>query len=137
MGPVHPGRRWVAGSRPSAELLRAASFRREKERVEKAIRRAWPKAGVVRIMEDTRSVLAAAFGAGAGIVVIAGTGSNVAGQQSADSPIDKAGGWGHLFADRGSAYDLARRGLELAFLRYDESRKVTLLAQQYLTAGGK
>jgi len=66
-------------------------------------------------MEDTRSVLAAAFGAGPGIVVIAGTGSNVAGQKSADGPVEKAGGWGHLFADRGSAYDLARRGLEQAF----------------------
>ncbi len=82
----------------------------EKRRVEKALRRVWPKAKIVRVMEDTRSVLAAAFANSGGIVVIAGTGSNVAGQKSASAPIEKAGGWGHLFSDQGSAYDLARRG---------------------------
>ena len=79
----------------------------EKIRVEKILRRVWPKARTVRVMEDTRSVLAAAFGEGPGIVVIAGTGSNVAGQKSANEPIEKAGGWGHLFSDEGSAYDIA------------------------------
>jgi N-acetylmuramic acid 6-phosphate etherase len=109
----------------------------EKSRVEKILRLAWPTAGAIRVMEDTRSVLAAAFGEGPGIVVIAGTGSNVAGQKSADDPVEKAGGWGHLFADRGSAYDLARRGLEQAFAVYDEKKKVSPLAGEYLTASGK
>jgi len=109
----------------------------EQARVEKALRRIWPNAEGVRVMEDTRSVLAAAFGDGPGIVVIAGTGSNVAGQKSSRDPVEKAGGWGHLFADRGSAYDLARRGLELAFTRYDETKKILALAQEYLTASGK
>src|SRR5581483_7328735 len=97
----------------------------------------WPQTRFVRVMEDTRSVLAAAFGEGPGIVVIAGTGSNIAGQKSANAPVEKAGGWGHLFSDRGSAYDLARRGLECAFNRYDEHKKISLLAQEYLTATGK
>jgi N-acetylmuramic acid 6-phosphate etherase len=108
----------------------------EKIRVGKILRRVWPRAAV-RVMEDTRSVLAAAFGEGPGIVVIAGTGSNVAGQKSADVPVEKAGGWGHLFADRGSAYDLARRGLEQAFARYDEKKKISPLAREYLAAAGK
>lgn len=109
----------------------------EKARVEKILRGTWPRAAAVRVMEDTRSVLAAAFGDGPGIVVIAGTGSNVAGQKSADAPIEKAGGWGHLFSDEGSAYDLARRGLILAYETYDAKRKVSVLAQEYLTAAGK
>ena len=109
----------------------------EQSRVEKILRKVWPKAEVVRMMEDTRSVLAAAFGDGPGIVVIAGTGSNAAGQKSLSLPIEKAGGWGHLFADRGSAYDLARRGMEIAFKHYDESRKVSLLALEFLGASGK
>jgi N-acetylmuramic acid 6-phosphate etherase len=108
----------------------------EQARVEKILRRTWPKTAVVRVMEDTRSVLAAAFGDGPGIVVIAGTGSNVAGQKSATAPLEKAAGWGHLFADRGSAYDLARRGLECAYARYDESKKITPLAREYLSATG-
>jgi N-acetylmuramic acid 6-phosphate etherase len=109
----------------------------EQTRVEKILRKIWPQAQTVRVMEDTRSVLAAAFGNGPGIVVIAGTGSNVAGQKSIDSPIEKAGGWGHLFADRGSAYDIARRGMEKAFTQYDETKKISLLAQEFLTATGK
>jgi N-acetylmuramic acid 6-phosphate etherase len=109
----------------------------EKKRVEKALRRIWPNAGAVRVMEDTRSVLAAAFGDGPGIVVIAGTGSNVAGQKSASHPIEKAGGWGHLFSDHGSAYDLARRGLEAAYARFDHEAKTSVLAQEFLTAAGK
>ena len=109
----------------------------EKSRVEKVLRHVWPKVGVVRVMEDTRSVLAAAFGDGPGIVVIAGTGSNVAGQKSAREPIEKAGGWGHLFSDEGSAYDIARRGLQLAYDSYDATRKISVLAQEFLTAVGK
>jgi N-acetylmuramic acid 6-phosphate etherase len=110
----------------------------EKSRVEKILCKVWPKAGVVRVMEDTRSVLAAAFGDGPGIVVIAGTGSNVAGQKSASEPIEKVGGWGHLFSDEGSAYDIARRGLESIFAEYGSRDKtVSLLAREYLTATGK
>ena len=108
----------------------------EQKRVEKIIRKVWPQTSKISVMEDTRSVLAAAFGDGPGIVVIAGTGANVAGQKSLVSPIEKAGGWGHLFADRGSAYDLARRGLEIAFVRYDEAGKITPLAREFLTATG-
>ena len=109
----------------------------EQSRVEKILSKVWPQTQTIRAMEDTRSVLAAAFGNGPGIVVIAGTGSNVAGQKSVDSPIEKAGGWGHLFADRGSAYDLARRGLELAYAHYDKTKKISPLAQEYLTLAGK
>jgi N-acetylmuramic acid 6-phosphate etherase len=106
----------------------------EQRRVERVIRAAWPDVGTVRVMEDTRSVLAAAFGDEPGIVVIAGTGSNVAGQRSLASPIEKAGGWGHLFADRGSAYDIARRGMEAVFARWDDERKITALGRAYLKA---
>jgi N-acetylmuramic acid 6-phosphate etherase len=109
----------------------------EKVRVEKVIRAVWPGAKSVRVMEDTRSVLAGAFGEGPGIVVIAGTGSNVAGQKSADHPIEKAGGWGHLFSDRGSGYDIARRGLEIVYTRYDETRRITTLAREFLSVAGK
>ena len=105
----------------------------EKARVEEMLRESWPQAGV-RVMEDTRSILAAAFGDGPGLVVIAGTGSNVAGQKSLRSPLEKAGGWGHLFADRGSAYDLARRGMEAVFTRWDNDRKITALGRAYLKA---
>jgi N-acetylmuramic acid 6-phosphate etherase len=104
----------------------------EQKRVEKFLREVWPPAAAVRVMEDTRSILAAAFGDGPGIVVIAGTGSNVAGQKSLATPIEKAGGWGHLFADRGSAYDVARRGMEAVFALWDEERKIDVLGREFL-----
>lgn len=57
-------------------------------------------------------------GPGPVVAVIAGTGSLVLGRQSVDTPIVRAGGWGPLLGDDGSAYsvvrDLLRRGsLEL------------------------
>ena len=108
----------------------------EQARVEKIMRKVWPKTPTVRAMEDTSSILSAAFGDGPGIIVIAGTGSNVAGHKSTRDPLEKAGGWGHLFSDRGSAYDLARRGLEQAFRRYDEGKKISILAREFLAASG-
>jgi len=109
----------------------------EESRVAKILRRVWPQAQTVRAVEDTRSLLAAAFGDGPGIGVIAGTGSNVAVQKSIHAPLEKIGGWGHLFSDRGSAYDFARRGLELVFNQYDQGQKKSVLAQEYLTATGQ
>jgi N-acetylmuramic acid 6-phosphate etherase len=106
----------------------------EQRRVERFLREAWPRVATVRVMEDTRSILAASFGDGPGIVVIAGTGSNVAGQKSLATPIEKAGGWGHLFADRGSAYDVARRGMEAVFALWDEERKIDALGREFLAA---
>lgn len=128
-----------AGSRVEAIGAAFAGCQRpvERVRVEKIARRVWPQAESVSIMEDTRSLLVAAFGDGPGIGVIAGTGSNVAGQISARAPLEKVGGWGHLFSDRGSAYDLARRGLESAFRRYDQDGKISVLARDYLAATGK
>jgi N-acetylmuramic acid 6-phosphate etherase len=104
----------------------------EQKRVERFLRAAWPQVTTVRVMEDTRSILAAAFGDGPGIVVIAGTGSNVAGQKSLATAIEKAGGWGHLFADRGSAYDVARRGMEAVFALWDEERRIDVLGREFL-----
>ena len=129
-----------AGAGPDIEAIGAAfagcQQPSEQARAEKILRLTWPSAAKVRAMEDTRSVLAAAFSDGPGIVVIAGTGSNVAGQTAADAPIAKVGGWGHLFSDRGSSYDLARRGLGLAFDRYDRDGTITGLAREFLSAAG-
>lgn len=64
------------------------------------------------IVEDTKAALAAAHGAGDGIIVIAGTGSNCLGVK--DDRYASAGGWGSLFGDEGSAYMVAVEGLRAA-----------------------
>jgi N-acetylmuramic acid 6-phosphate etherase len=108
----------------------------EQARVQTILRQVWPRAKIVCVGEDVISVLYAAFGKSPGVIVIAGTGANVAGRISIQEPVVKAGGWGHIFADRGSAYDLARRGLEIAYDRYDETGSISLLGHEYLVATG-
>jgi N-acetylmuramic acid 6-phosphate etherase len=107
----------------------------EKKRAEDNMRRLWPQANPVFAGEDTRSAFAAAHGQGNGLIVIAGTGSNVQGCK--DGRWEKAGGWGELFADPGSGWDLARRGLEAVYAHFDATQEVTILGRSYLSATGQ
>jgi N-acetylglucosamine kinase-like BadF-type ATPase len=62
---------------------------------------------------------AGALAGGDGINVIAGTGSMTYGEYQGRAA--RAGGWGELFSDEGSAYWIARQGLNL-FSRMSDSR---------------
>jgi N-acetylglucosamine kinase-like BadF-type ATPase len=81
---------------------------------DKALLRAWASAGgwAKRIIavNDGDLLLAAGTPEGWGIGVIAGTGSIAVGR-APDGRIARAGGWGYLFGDEGSAYDVAVRAL--------------------------
>ena len=59
---------------------------------------------------DARIALEGAFGGGAGIVLIAGTGSNVIGKLPAGDVVS-VGGWGRTLGDEGSGYAI---GLDAA-----------------------
>jgi N-acetylmuramic acid 6-phosphate etherase len=107
----------------------------ERGRVRRAVRKIWPQAHRVVVAGDTESALAGAHGQDDGICVIAGTGSNVVGRSR--GKVYKAGGWGHLFSDQGSGYDLARRGLEAAYRHYDATEKVGPLGHAFLRATGQ
>jgi N-acetylmuramic acid 6-phosphate etherase len=70
------------------------------------------------------SGFAAAFGTkGSGILVLSGTGSCVFGRNPRDQTA-RAGGWGHLLGDHGSAYWIAMTGLRAALREYDRRRKI-------------
>jgi N-acetylglucosamine kinase-like BadF-type ATPase len=69
----------------------------------------WPDA-VVRIEPDVLAAWAGAHGGEAGIVLISGTGSICYGQGSTGEGA-RAGGWGPLFGDEGSAYAAGVSGL--------------------------
>jgi N-acetylglucosamine kinase-like BadF-type ATPase len=67
--------------------------------------------GQVRVDHDARIALAGALPLTPGVIVIAGTGSmafgiNETGQEG------RAGGWGYLLGDPGSAYEIGRQALE-------------------------
>jgi N-acetylglucosamine kinase-like BadF-type ATPase len=68
---------------------------------------------------DMESGWAGAFACGDGINIVAGTGSIAYGEF--DGRTARAGGWGEIFSDEGSAYWVAREGLTL-FSRMSDGR---------------
>ncbi len=79
----------------------------------------WPQAKII-VGSDRDSGLAAALGAGDGIVVNAGSGSSVTGRR--DKRIENAGGWGHILGDAGGGYYLSLQALRLILREYDLHR---------------
>lgn len=63
--------------------------------------------GKVEVVGDMEIALAAAFGAGPGVIVIAGTGS-IAYGRNAQGTTARAGGWGFAISDEGSAHWIGR-----------------------------
>src|ERR1043165_7731164 len=77
--------------------------------------------GNFTVDNDARIALTGAIGFGAGVVVIAGTGSVAFGRNEAGEEA-RAGGWGPIIGDEGSGYFIARTGLS-AILRADDARR--------------
>jgi glucosamine kinase len=82
--------------------------------------------GGVEIIGDVEVALDAAFHGDRGVLVLAGTGSNVAGR-SRDGSIFTAGGWGPALADQGSGHFIGLEALRRGFLARDEQRATRIL----------
>jgi glucosamine kinase len=82
--------------------------------------------GELMLLGDVEIALDAAFPGEAGVLVLAGTGSNVADRLSRGALIS-AGGWGPVLADQGSGHKIGMEGLRAAFLARDEGRFTRLL----------
>lgn len=67
----------------------------------------------LQVVNDALPVLFAANPAGRGVALISGTGSFAFGRGE-DGTTARAGGWGYLFGDEGSAYAIAVAGLRAA-----------------------
>ena len=76
--------------------------------------------GDLLLLGDVEIALDAAFPGQPGILVLAGTGSNVAGRAPSGA-ITTAGGWGPALADQGSGHRIGSEALRAAFLAIDES----------------
>src|SRR5437764_3315818 len=70
------------------------------------------------VTNDAVSALAGATASGQGIITIAGTGS-IAFGRNASGRTARAGGWGYIFGDEGSGFDIVRQALRAA-LRMEE-----------------
>lgn len=80
-------------------------------------------AGILRaerliVTNDAVIALAGATATGQGIITIAGTGS-IAFGRNAEDRTTRTGGWGYVFGDEGSAFDIVRQALRAA-LRMEE-----------------
>jgi glucosamine kinase len=82
--------------------------------------------GELILVGDVEIALDAAFHGGAGVLVLAGTGSNVAGRAH-DGWLTSAGGWGPVLADQGSGHRIGHEALRAAFLAMDENRPTGLI----------
>jgi glucosamine kinase len=82
--------------------------------------------GSLILVGDVEIALDAAFFGGPGVLVMAGTGSNVAGRTTAGH-LTTAGGWGPALADQGSGNRIGHQSLRETFLAIDEDRTTTLL----------
>ncbi len=70
------------------------------------------------VVHDSIAALYAATNGRPGIIVISGTGCVAAGINNAGKYV-RAGGWGYLVDDEGSAYDIGRKALNRAFRTLD------------------
>lgn len=82
--------------------------------------------GELLIVGDVEIALDAAFQGGRGVLVLAGTGSNVAARDG-HGAIMRSGGWGPMLADQGAGHWIGIEGLRRGFLARDEGRQTELL----------
>ena len=75
--------------------------------------------GEIEVVGDMEIALAAAFGKGPGVIVIAGTGSIVFGRD-AQGRVARAGGWGFAISDEGSAHWIGLAAVRAVLRAADE-----------------
>jgi glucosamine kinase len=82
--------------------------------------------GELSIYGDEEIALDAAFQGGRGVLVIAGTGSNVV-VRAAGGQLAPAGGWGPVVSDQGAGSRIGLLALRAVFLSMDAARETSLL----------
>lgn len=127
-----------AGAAPPAAALCCALAGAGREPERRALRAALEPLGIaraIRIVGDGEAAFHDAFGAGPGILLIAGTGS-IAWGRAADGRTARAGGWGQALGDEGSGYALGLAGLRAVARAHDGRGPDTALTEALLAATG-
>jgi N-acetylglucosamine kinase-like BadF-type ATPase len=81
----------------------------------------------IEVVGDMTIALEAAFGAGPGVIAIAGTGSIVHGRD-ANGRTARAGGWGFAISDEGSGHWIGRRAISAILSAHDQGLETALTA---------
>jgi glucosamine kinase len=84
--------------------------------------------GDLLLAGDEEIALEGAFRGGSGILIIAGTGSNVLGR-AADGEMYHAGGWGPALGDEGSGFWIGQEAMRAGFWAKDRGITTTLLTE--------
>ena len=82
--------------------------------------------GQLLLLGDVEIALDAAFPASHGVLILAGTGSNVRGR-APNGSMAGAGGYGPMLADQGSGHRIGQQALREIFRAIDEDRETSLL----------
>jgi N-acetylmuramic acid 6-phosphate etherase len=121
------------GSVVTAVLALAGAGREEERRRLEQWAQASRLAERFEQVNDALPLLAAGTPHGWGIALVAGTGSLAFGKH-ANGQTARAGGWGYLFGDEGSAYKIALAGLRAVAAADDRRAPSTLLGERLLAA---
>jgi len=78
--------------------------------------------GEIEVVGDMQIAMQAAFGAGPGVIVIAGTGSIAYGRNERGATA-RAGGWGFAISDEGSAHWIGRTAVSTLLRAIDQARE--------------
>jgi N-acetylglucosamine kinase-like BadF-type ATPase len=81
----------------------------------------------IEVVGDSVIALETAFGAGPGVIAIAGTGSIVYGRDAAGHTA-RAGGWGFAVSDEGSGHWIGRRAISAILSAHDQGLETVLTA---------
>jgi N-acetylglucosamine kinase-like BadF-type ATPase len=81
----------------------------------------------IEVVGDTVIALEAAFGAGPGVIAIAGTGSIVYGRDT-NGHTARAGGWGFAISDEGSGHWIGRHAISAILSAHDQGLETALTA---------
>ena len=81
----------------------------------------------IEVVGDMTIALEAAFGAGPGVIAIAGTGS-IAYGRDANGRTARAGGWGFAISDEGSGHWIGRRAISAILSAHDQGLETSLTA---------
>lgn len=92
-------------------------------------------AETVAVGTDAEAALADAFQDGPGLLLIAGTGS-IAWGRGPNGEVARAGGWGPIGGDEGSAWAIGRNALHAVFAAFDGRAEKTALTRIVLDVTG-
>jgi N-acetylglucosamine kinase-like BadF-type ATPase len=90
----------------------------------------------LEVTNDAVIALAGASAGGPGIITISGTGSIALGR-NAEGRGARAGGWGYVFGDEGSGFDVARQAVRAALRMEEGWGPATCLRGVLMEAAGR